>query len=120
MDNKTFGKTLEERTLKFAVAVIHLSASLPESPEGKVIRNQLSKSGTSIGANYREANRSQSKADFIHKIHISESEASETLYWLEIIKTMNWCSASVLQPLIDECSELLALLTSIRSKLKNK
>jgi four helix bundle protein len=56
MENKEFGKQLEDRTKKFAISVIRLSMQLPVSPEGKVIRNQLTKSGTSIGANYREAN----------------------------------------------------------------
>lgn len=53
MDNKEFSKLLEERTKKFAIDIIRLSASLPNTPEGKVIRNQITKSGTSIGANYR-------------------------------------------------------------------
>ena len=61
MDNKEFGKSLEVRTKKFEISVIGLSSSLPLSVEGKVIRNQITKSGTSIGANYREANRSRSK-----------------------------------------------------------
>ena len=55
-----------------------------------VIRNQITKSGTSIGANYREANRSRSKKDFKNKINISVSEASETVYWLDIIFELNW------------------------------
>lgn len=57
-----------------------MSASLPNSPEGRVIRNQITKSGTSVGANYREANRSRSKADFKNKIKICQSESSETVY----------------------------------------
>ncbi len=84
MDNKEFGKELEKRTRKFAVRIIHLSAQLPNTPEARVIRNQVTKSGTSVGANYREANRARSKADFQNKIDICESEASETQYWLEI------------------------------------
>jgi four helix bundle protein len=64
MDNKEFSQTLEKRTRLFAVSIINLSALLPNTQEGKVIKNQITKSGTSIGANYREANRSRSKADF--------------------------------------------------------
>jgi four helix bundle protein len=67
-----------------------LSASLPDTPEARVIRNQITKSGTSIGANYREANRARSKADFKNKIKICESEASETQYWLEMISELNF------------------------------
>jgi len=59
---------LEKRTRKFAVQIIRLSTALPNTPEGKVIRNQITKSGTSIGANYREANRARSKADFKKEI----------------------------------------------------
>ena len=75
MDLKEFAKGLEERTRVFAVRIIRLSASLPNTPEARVVRNQITKSGTSIGANYREANRSRSRADFKNKIKICESEA---------------------------------------------
>ena len=64
MERKAFAKDLEKRTRKFAVQIIRLSMRLPKTPEGMVIRNQLTKSGSSIGANYREANRSRIKADF--------------------------------------------------------
>jgi four helix bundle protein len=82
MENKEFAEKLEERTKKFAITIIKLSASLPGTVEGKILRNQLTKACTSIGANYREANRYRSKADFRNKIRICESEASETCYWL--------------------------------------
>ena len=72
--NKEFAKELEKRTREFAVGIIHLSRTLPNTPEGRVIRTQITKSGTSIGANYREANRARSKADFKNKIKICESE----------------------------------------------
>lgn len=67
MDNKEFGKQIENRTKKFAIEIIKLSSSLGNSPEAKVNRNQITKSGTSIGANYREANRARSKANFTTK-----------------------------------------------------
>ena len=118
MDNKEFSKQLEERTKKFAISIIKLSVSLPNSPEGKVIRNQVTKSGTSIGANYREANRSRSKADFINKIKICESESNETLYWLEIIIDLDWIESSKTEKQIKEADELLAIFTSIGKNLK--
>jgi four helix bundle protein len=65
------------------------------------------------GANYREANRARSKADFRNKISICESEASETQYWLEIIRDMNWISQDYLEPEWKERGELLAIFTSI-------
>lgn len=113
MDNKKFSKELEERTKKFAVEIIRLSAMLPKTPEGLVIRKQITKSGTSIGANYREANRGRSKPDFRNKIRICESEASETKYWLEVIVGVKWLSQEGIRTVYDECSELLALFTSI-------
>lgn len=90
MENKEFAGKLEVRTREFGVSIIKLSVKLPDSAEGRVIKNQLTKSGTSVGANYREANRSRSKADFKNKISICASEANETLYWLEIISDMKW------------------------------
>jgi four helix bundle protein len=118
MDNKEFSKQLEKRTRKFAIRVIGLSASLPGSPEGKVIRNQFTKSGTSIGANYREANRARSKADFSNKIKICESESSETAYWLEIICELNWIENRKTEELLAETNELLAIFTSAGKTLK--
>lgn len=119
MDNKEFSKQLEERTKKFAIDIIRLSASLPNTPEGKVIRNQITKSGSSVGANYREANRSRSKADFYNKIKICESEASETGFWLEVILDLNWIDHHQIQLILTEANELLAIFTSISKKLKS-
>ena len=115
--NKEFSKNLEERTRRFGVKIVFLSSGLPNTPEAKVIRNQITKSGTSIGAKYREANRSRSKADFRSRIKICESEASETQYWLEIIGETKCLSMEKVKPAYDECSELLALFTSIGRKL---
>jgi|SRR5690554_6325805 len=113
MTNKEFGKELEKRTKNFAIEIIKLSCSLPNTPECRVIRNQATKSGTSIGANYREANRARSKADFNNKIKISESESNETVYWLEIISELNWVSQEIISPNIKECNELLAIFSTI-------
>jgi four helix bundle protein len=118
MENKEFAKQLEKRTKTFAITTIRLSSSLPNSPEARVIRNQVTKSGTSIGANYREANRSRSKADFSNKISIAESEASETSYWLEIIEEMEWTDNLKVQNALKEVNELLAIFTAIGKNLK--
>ena len=117
MENIEFAEKLEKRTLEFAIRIIRLSIKLPNTPEGNTIRSQITKSGTSIGANYREANRSRSKADFKNKINICESEASETQYWLEIIKELKWFSWEKLKSDYEECSELLAIFTSIGKNL---
>jgi four helix bundle protein len=89
---------------------------LPNTVEGRVVRNQLTKAGTSVGANYREANRARSKADFRNKIKICESESSETQFWLEVITEIKWLKWEEIKAEYDECSELLALFTSIGSK----
>jgi len=117
MDNKAFAEELERRTRCFAVDIIKLSVRLPNTPEGRAVRNQLTKAGTSVGANYREANRSRSRADFKNKIKICESEASETYYWLEIITDLNWLPHKDVASVYNECNELLALFTSIANGL---
>ncbi len=118
MDNKEFGKQLEGKTKLFAISIINLSSSLSNTPEGKVIRNQITKSGTSVGANYREANRARSKADFANKIKICESEASETVFWIEIIEILKWSNDEKVKKILTEANEILAIFTSIGKNLK--
>jgi len=113
MDNKSFSRELEKRTLEFAVRIIRLYSALPNTAEGRVVKTQMTKCGTSIGANYREANRSRSKSDFQNKISICETEASETQYWLEVIRETKWLPWNRLKPDYEECGELLAIFTSI-------
>ena len=113
MDNKEFSRELEKRTRKFAVQIIILSAKLPNTPEARVIRTQITKAGSSVGANYREANRARSKADFRNKIRICEGEANEAQFWIEVIAEVGWLSWKELKSDYDESSELLALFTSI-------
>jgi four helix bundle protein len=114
MTNKEFANQLEIRTRKFAIMVLKLSSKISETPEGRAVRYQIAKSGTSVGANYREANRSRSKADFVNRIRISESENSETIYWLEIIKDMGWGDVSMMESTLNEANELLAIFSKIR------
>ena len=113
LTNKEFSENLEKRTLKFGIDIIRLSATLPSTLESRVVRNQITKSGTSVGANYREANRARSKADFKNKIKICESEASETQYWLEIISESNFVALEDIRLINNECSELLAIFCTI-------
>jgi len=118
MGNKEFSLELEKRTRKFAVKIIRLSTELANTPEGRVIKYQITKAGTSVGANYREANRSRSRADFINKIKICESEASEVKYWLQLIEEANLLPSKRLQDEYRESSELLAIFTKIGKSLK--
>lgn len=103
---------LEKRTKQFAIRIIKFAATLPYGKVGDVIRYQLVKAGTSVGANYREANRAESRNDFIHKIGIVEKEASESQYWLEICDEAKLGDAEQRTWLLAESGELLAIFTS--------
>jgi len=103
---------LETRTKQFALRIIAFAATLPVGRIGDVIRYQLVKAGTSVGANYREANRAESRNDFIHKIGIVEKEASESQYWLEICDEAKMGHEQQRAWLLQESGELLAIFTS--------
>ncbi len=118
---EAFKKQLEERTLAFSVEVLNFLCKLPQSRVFAVIVTQLAKSGTAMGANYREANRAESKADFIHKIGIVEKESSESVYWLTVLSRVSFLDASFepeVRVLLNEASELLALFSTINRKSK--
>jgi len=102
---------LEKRTLQFALKIIRFVATLPNNKTGEVIEFQLVKAGTSVGANYREANRAASRNDFIHKLGIVERESSESLYWLELCEAAGLGAAGLRRWLLDESRELLAIFT---------
>jgi four helix bundle protein len=105
-------KELEARTKRFALCVIEFVGKLPRSKASDVIGYQLVKSGTSIGANYREANRAQSHDDFIHKLAICEKEAAETEYWLELAVEANLVGPDSTEELLREVRELLAIFVA--------
>lgn len=118
MKNSEFAKILEKRTKQLTLEIIKMSSLLPNTPEGRVIRYQICKSGSSIGANYREANRARSLADFRSKIGICESEASETAYWIEVINESQMCKGIGLDELYKETCEILRIFTSIGKTCK--
>jgi four helix bundle protein len=103
-------KELETRTKRFAIRIVQVSSELPRSRVGDVLGRQLLKSGTSIGANYREANRAQSREDFVHKIAICEKEAAETEYWIELLEETKLLPN--LEGLLQESRELLAIFVA--------
>jgi len=111
-------KDLKERTKKFALKVIKLVASLPRTREADLIGRQLMKAGTSVGANYREANRGRSKAEFRAKIGIVEQESDESLYWIELLKESGIAKGRLLEELLIEADELVAIFTTIGKKAK--
>ena len=101
---------LEKRTRRFAVNVIVFSESLKPGRANDVIARQLIKAASSIGANYREAVRAESRDDFIHKLNISSKEAGETEYWLELLHDLR--GLQEVKPLLQEADELLRILTA--------
>lgn len=101
-----------ERTMQFSVRIVRMVKAMPRGIAEDVIAKQLTKSATSIGANYREACHGKSTADFVSKLKISEGEADETLYWLQLLVNSGIMKQSKLQALIDEANELVAILTA--------
>jgi len=107
---------LGERLLKFAVDVLKFLRTIPRSIENDVIKHQLAKSCTSIGANYEESQAASSKADFYNKIKISLKESRETKYWFLILKYSDLGNPAELDRLLRESIELMNILGSISSK----
>ena len=103
---------MTDRTKKFALRVIRLVNSLPESKVGRTIGTQLLRSGTSIGANYREAARAGTKKHFTSILTVSLREADETLYWLELLEESGTIKPDLLASLSAECKELVAILAA--------
>ncbi len=105
---------LKKRTKQFALRVIKLVSALPKNVEGRAIGNQLIRSGTSVGANYRAACRGRSKAEFIAKLGTVEEEADESAYWMELIIESGLLKARLVEPLLLEANELVAIMVSSR------
>jgi four helix bundle protein len=113
-------RDLRERTFKFARSVIRLFVLLDKAPLAQVLGKQVLRSGTSVGANYREADQARSKLEFISKIGDCLKKADETAYWLELMAAENVGPAGNLASLIDEANQLVAILTTIRRRAQQK
>lgn len=112
---------LPERAFNFACLIIFLCKKLDEKPGvSRTLANQLLRSGTSIGANVEEGQASQSRADFLSKYSIACKEARESHYWLRLLSASNLLPVEHTQPLCEECNELIAILTSIVKKVREK
>ena len=109
---------LEDRTKKFVVQLVRFIYNQDRNIINSILFTQLIKAGTSIGANYREANRAESKKDFIHKIGIVQKEASETQYWLEVLLESSIINSNDIEVLLREATELLAIFTAIGKTAK--
>lgn len=113
-------KELRIRTKQLAVRIIRLVAKLPKGRIGEVVGRQILKSGTSVGANYREALRASSKRHFVSIVEIAAREADETLYWLELLIESGTIKETLLADLMRECNELVAILTATGRSAKRR
>ena len=111
---------LNQRTKQFALKVIKLVGLLPRSIEGQVIGKQLIRSATSVGANYRAACRSRSKAEFIAKLGIVEEEADETAYWLELIIEGGLLELKSVERMLREANEIVAIMAASRKSASSR
>ena len=112
-------RDLQERTKRFALSVVRTFSIIPKTTEAQVLGKQLLRSGTSVGANYREAYRGRSKAEFIAKCGDSLRELEETAYWLELLVDSKIVQADALGILKQECDELIAIFVTILKRSKD-
>ncbi len=112
---------ITKRAFRFAIRIVKLCQHLDDKPGvSRTLAKQLLRSGTSIGANLEEGKGSQSEADYLTKCSIACKEARETLYWLKFLSASEILPANRLSELTTECNELVAILTSIVKKLKER
>lgn len=109
---------LRMRTKQFALRVIRLYEALPKTTTAQVIGKQVLRSATSVGANYREAYRGRSRAEFIAKVGDSLREIEETAYWFELLVEGNVVDSGKLDALRNEADELIAIFVSIAKKAR--
>ena len=114
MDN-----TIYEKSFQFAVRIVNLCKYLQTEHKEHVLSKQILRSGTSIGANVKEAIRAQSKPDFYSKMNIALKEASETEYWLELLHESEFITDNQFDSIYSDCKELLKILTSITKTQKS-
>jgi len=113
-------RDLRDRTKSFALRTIRMFAALPKTAEARVLGKQVLRSGTSIGANYREAFRGRTRAEFIAKCGDCLREIEETAYWLELLVESGIVAADKLSPLRDEIDQLTAIFVTILKRSKDK
>src|SRR5207248_9399479 len=113
-----FEMDLADRTNRFALEIIRVFSMLPKTTEAQVLGKQVLRSGTSVGANYREAYRARSKAEFIAKCGDSLRELEETGYWLDLLAEANLVTQEKLRNMRQECTELTAIFVTILKRSK--
>ncbi len=111
---------LRVRTKDFALRVVRLYVALPKTVEAQVLGKQILRSGTSVGAHYREASRAKSDADFISKIEGGLQELEETTYWLKLIAETGILTEAQVKSLLAEANELTAMFVSMVKNTKHR
>ncbi len=111
---------LKDRTFLYARRIIRLFSALSKTDVARILGKQFLRSGTSVGANYREAFRSRSRAEFLAKTGDSLKEIEETAYWLELLEAENIVKPARLAPLIDETRQLIAIFATITKTTKTR
>ncbi len=109
---------LKIRTKNFAVRIVNLFTALPKTTEAQVLGKQILRSGTSVGAQYRESQYAKSDADFVSKVQGSLQELEETIYWLEVLEETQIFHSEKLRSIKQETNELLAIFITIAKKAK--
>ena len=118
--NNEFPQDLRTRTSDYALRIIRMYVTLPKTTEAQVIGKQVLRSGTSVGAHYREGYRAKSDADIVNKFESALQELDETDYWLGLLVKAEIVSAGKLESLLRETDELLAIFTTIVTKIKKR
>jgi four helix bundle protein len=113
-------KELKERTKRFALETIKLVDKLPRTVVAQTIGRQFVRAGTSVGANYRSACRGRSRAEFAAKLGVVEEEADESAFWMEVIIEAGLLERALVQPLLDEAEEIVAIMVSSRKSVSRK
>jgi four helix bundle protein len=111
---------LKNRTKKYSIAILDLVEMLPNTISGRAVSNQIVRSGTSVGANYRAVCRARSDREFIAKMSIVIEESDETLFWLEIILQKEWVNKSQVDGIWKEGNELTAIFVSSMKTIKDR
>lgn len=111
---------VKSKSFNFAVRVVNLYKYLVENKKEYVLSKQFLRSGTSVGANVREADNAQSKADFIHKLSIAQKECDETLYWLELLQATHFIDEPQFKSIYKDAEEILKLIKRIIITSKTK
>lgn len=104
---------LKEKSFAFAIRIVKLYKFLQEEKKEYVLSKQVLRSGTSVGAMVREAEHSESKSDFIHKLAIAQKEINETIYWLELLFETGYLTKNQFEDIKADATEIIKIITSI-------